>query len=42
MEDGNNQPGRWNTLRALRVLNWYDDRPEAAGPPQTPAEDSDN
>jgi hypothetical protein len=24
------------------VLNWYDDRPEAAGPPQTPAEDSDN
>jgi hypothetical protein len=29
MEDGNNEPSRWNTLRALRVLNWYDDRPEA-------------
>ena len=42
MEDGNSEPSRWITLRALRVLNWYDDRPEAAGPPQTPAEDSDN
>jgi hypothetical protein len=29
MEDGNNEPSRWNTLRARRVLNWYDDRPEA-------------
>jgi hypothetical protein len=42
MEDGNNGPSRWITLRALRVLNWYDDRPEVAGPQQTPAEDSDN
>jgi len=24
MEDGDEQPSRWNTLRALRVLNWYD------------------
>ena len=25
MEDGDGHPSRWNTLRALRVLNWYDD-----------------
>jgi hypothetical protein len=24
IEDGDGQPSRWNTLRALRVLNWYD------------------
>ncbi|MDQ1740393.1 MAG: hypothetical protein QOE53_2045 [Pseudonocardiales bacterium] len=24
MEDGDGRPSRWNTLRALRVLNWYD------------------
>jgi hypothetical protein len=24
LEDGDGQPSRWNTLRALRVLNWYD------------------
>ena len=24
MEAGDGQPSRWNTLRALRVLNWYD------------------
>lgn len=24
LEDGDNQPSRWNTLRALRVLSWYD------------------
>jgi hypothetical protein len=24
MEDGDGQPSRWNTLRALRVLKWYD------------------
>ena len=23
MEDGEGQPSRWNTLRALRVLDWY-------------------
>ncbi len=23
-EDGDGRPSRWNTLRALRVLNWYD------------------
>jgi hypothetical protein len=21
--DGDGRPSRWNTLRALRVLNWY-------------------
>jgi hypothetical protein len=24
MEDGDGHPSRWNTLRALRVLSWYD------------------
>ena len=24
MEDGDGQPSRWNTLRALRVLRWHD------------------
>ena len=24
MEDGDDRPSRWNTLRALRVLRWYD------------------
>ena len=23
MEDGEGQPSRWNTLRALRVLDWF-------------------
>jgi hypothetical protein len=26
MEDGAGQPSRWNTLRALRVLDWYSTR----------------
>jgi hypothetical protein len=26
LEDGDNEPSRWNTLRALRVLRWYEDR----------------
>jgi hypothetical protein len=25
-EDGDGRPSRWNTLRALRVLGWYDQR----------------
>jgi len=25
MEEGSGQPSRWNTLRALRVLDWYSD-----------------
>jgi hypothetical protein len=25
-EDGDGQPSRWNTLRALRILDWYDHR----------------
>jgi hypothetical protein len=24
LEDGDGKPSRWNTLRALRVLNWYE------------------
>jgi hypothetical protein len=24
LEDGDGRPSRWNTLRALRVLNWFD------------------
>jgi hypothetical protein len=24
LDDGDGQPSRWNTLRALRVLNWYE------------------
>lgn len=31
LEDGDGQPSRWNTLRALRVLNWYD-RADSRGP----------
>ena len=23
LEDGDGRPSRWNTLRALRVLEWY-------------------
>jgi hypothetical protein len=23
LDDGDGRPGRWNTLRALRVLRWY-------------------
>jgi hypothetical protein len=26
LEDGDGRPSRWNTLRALRVLAWYDQR----------------
>jgi hypothetical protein len=25
LEDGDNKPSRWNTLRALRVLRWYEE-----------------
>lgn len=27
MEDGDGRPSRWNTLRALRVLRWYEQAP---------------
>ena len=27
MEDGDGKPSRWNTLRALRVLRWYEGEP---------------
>ena len=23
LEDGDGKPSRWNTLRAMRVLDWY-------------------
>lgn len=23
MDDGDSRPGRWNTLRTLRVLDWH-------------------
>jgi hypothetical protein len=26
LEDGDGRPSRWNTLRALRVLDWYENR----------------
>lgn len=26
LEDGDGRPSRWNTLRALRILDWYDRR----------------
>jgi len=26
LEDGDGRPSRWNTLRALRILDWYDER----------------
>jgi len=29
LEDGDGRPSRWNTLRALRVLSWYEGRPAA-------------
>ena len=29
LEDGDGRPSRWNTLRALRVLNWYDNKSAA-------------
>jgi hypothetical protein len=33
MEDGDGQASRWNTLRALRVLNWYDGNCQTPGSP---------
>jgi hypothetical protein len=34
MEEGDGKPSRWNTLRALRVQDWYE-RGSAAGEPRT-------
>lgn len=28
LEEGDGKPSRWNTLRALRVLHWYDEHPD--------------
>jgi hypothetical protein len=30
LEDGDGRPSRWNTLRALRVLRWYEGRDTGA------------
>jgi hypothetical protein len=27
MDEGEGKPSRWNTLRAMRVLDWYEDGP---------------
>ena len=32
LEDGDGRPSRWNTLRALRVLRWYDEDAQAGAP----------
>jgi hypothetical protein len=37
MDEGEGRPSRWNTLRALRVLNWY-----SAGGSSAPTPMSDN
>jgi hypothetical protein len=34
LEDGDGRPSRWNTLRALRVLDWYDGGPRPGGDPE--------
>jgi len=34
LEDGDGQPSRWNTLRALRVLRWYE-REQSPHPAET-------
>jgi hypothetical protein len=34
LEDGDDQPSRWNTLRALRVLRWYE-REQSRHPAET-------
>ena len=39
MEDGEGEPSRWNTLRALRVLDWFGGRPR--GPPASPSKPRD-
>jgi hypothetical protein len=31
MDEGEGKPSRWNTLRALRVLDWYSSGNERAG-----------
>ena len=30
MDDGEGKPSRWNTLRAMRVLRWYEQTPRSA------------
>lgn len=39
MEDGDGRPSRWNTLRALRVLRWYDEPRRGAPRSDRPAAD---
>ena len=37
LEDGDGRPSRWNTLRALRVLRWYDGESNSRAMPTVPA-----
>jgi len=30
LDEGEGRPSRWNTLRAMRVLDWYEKRPARA------------
>jgi hypothetical protein len=32
MDEGDGRPSRWNTLRAMRVLRWYEGTPGSASP----------
>jgi hypothetical protein len=34
MDEGDGRPSRWNTLRALRVLDWHGGRPSGSGSPR--------
>ena len=36
LEDGDNRPSRWTTLRAMRILSWYE-RTKRSGPPHGPS-----
>jgi hypothetical protein len=40
LEDGDGRPSRWNTLRALRVLRWYDGAPQSSSGGAKRASDS--
>jgi len=36
MEEGDGKPSRWNTLRAMRVMDWYQVRREPSLPSASP------
>ena len=37
MDDGEGKPSRWNTLRAMRVLDWFGQRGQGYGAPRARA-----